>query len=404
MPLAEDDAAVIPALLRAARGAYSAAIANELHADGIDDLPRNGPFVLGGMANHGGLLRDLIRELRVSKQAASQLVDSLVLRGFLERHIDAVDRRRLAVELTPRGQAAAAAVRRGVESVDDELARRIAPVELAGLKAGLSALADIAGARSRSDGAMRTVAATRYVTPLREGGSLPALVEADDDGLYVLKFRGAGQGPKALVAEVVAGELARALGLPVPELVARRARPGARARRARPRDPGPARSRARVSNLGVDFLPGALTFSPAAGPAPDPEFAADVVWFDALVTNVDRTPQNPNLLCWHGRLWLIDHGAALYWHHAPTPADGRERARVPADPRPRAAAVRRLDRRRRRAAGAQGDRASSLDEVVDQRARRLARRRRARRCTSTTCARRLEAPRGFVEEAERARG
>ena len=163
---------------------------------------------------------------------------------------------------------------------------------------------------------MRAVAATRYVTPLREGGSLPALVEADDDGLYVLKFRGAGQGPKALVAEVVAGELARGLGLPVPELVLVELDPAIG--RAEP-DPEiqDLLLASGGTNLGVDFLPGALPFSPAAGPPPDPELAASVVWLDALVTNVDRTPQNPNLLWWHRRLWLIDHGAALYWHHAP---------------------------------------------------------------------------------------
>src|SRR5215510_9496577 len=161
---------------------------------------------------------------------------------------------------------------------------------------------------------VRTVTATRYVTPLREGGSLPALVEADDDGLYVLKFRGAGQGPKALVAEVVAGELARSLGLPVPELVLVELDPAIG--RAEP-DPEiqDLLLASAGTNLGVDFLPGALPFSPAAGPAPDPGFAADVVWLDALVTNVDRTAQNPNLLWWHRRLWLIDHGAALYLQH-----------------------------------------------------------------------------------------
>ena len=159
------------------------------------------------------------------------------------------------------------------------------------------------------------MAATRYVTPLREGGSLPALVEADDDGLYVLKFFGAGQGPKALVAEVVAGELGRALGLPVPELVLVELDPAIG--RAEP-DPEiqDLLLASGGTNLGVDFLPGALPFSPAAGPPPDPDLAAAVVWLDALVTNVDRTPQNPNLLWWHRRLWLIDHGAALYWHHS----------------------------------------------------------------------------------------
>jgi hypothetical protein len=161
---------------------------------------------------------------------------------------------------------------------------------------------------------LRMVTATRYVTPLREGGSLPGLVEADDDGLYVLKFSGAGQGPKALIAEVVAGELARALGLPVPELVLVQVDPAFGAAEPDPeiqqlleRSPG--------VNLGLDFLPGALAFGPAADPELDPELAADIVWFDALVTNVDRTPRNVNLLVWHRRTWLIDHGAALYVQH-----------------------------------------------------------------------------------------
>jgi hypothetical protein len=159
---------------------------------------------------------------------------------------------------------------------------------------------------------LRTVTATRYVTPLREGGSLPAIVEADDDGLYVCKFRGAGQGPRALAAEVVAGELARGLGLPVPELVL--VELDAELARAEPDPEIQDLIRASAGlNLGVDFLPGALPYSPAA--PPDPELAAAVVWLDALVENVDRTPRNPNLLRWHGRLWLIDHGASLFVHH-----------------------------------------------------------------------------------------
>jgi hypothetical protein len=159
---------------------------------------------------------------------------------------------------------------------------------------------------------LRTVTATRYVTPLREGGSLPAIVEADDDGLYVLKFRGAGQGPKALAAEIVAGELARGIGLPVPELVL--VNVDAELARA---EPDPEIQELIVAsvglNLGVDFLPGSLSYNPAQ--PPDPELAAAVVWLDALVENVDRTPRNPNLLRWHGNLWLIDHGASLFVHH-----------------------------------------------------------------------------------------
>ena len=173
----------------------------------------------------------------------------------------------------------------------------------------------VAGAPIHGLTKLRTVRATRYVTPLREGGSLPGLVEADDDGLYVLKFRGAGQGPQALVAELVAGELARALGLPVPELVLVDLEP--ELGRAEP-DPE-IQELIEASgglNLGVDFLPGALAFDPAAGEELAPGLAADVVWFDAAVTNVDRTPRNPNLLLWHGRMWLIDHGAALYVLHA----------------------------------------------------------------------------------------
>jgi hypothetical protein len=162
--------------------------------------------------------------------------------------------------------------------------------------------------------AVRQVRATRYVTPFREGGSLPGLVEADDDGLYVLKFRGAAQGPRALVAELLAGELGRSLGLPVPEIVfvdvdpaLGSAEPDPWVKELLDRSPG--------WNLALDFLPGSLTYNPAVDARPDPELAADVVWFDSLVTNPDRSPRNPNLLVWHRRPWLIDHGAALFIHH-----------------------------------------------------------------------------------------
>ena len=132
----------------------------------------------------------------------------------------------------------------------------------------------------------------------------------------MVKFRGAAQGPRALVAEVLAGELGRAIGLPVPELVYVDVDPGLTSEDPDP-DPFVQELLARSPglNLGLDYLPGSLTYSPAADPSPDPEFAADVVWFDSLVTNTDRSPRNPNILAWHRRLYLIDHGAALYIHH-----------------------------------------------------------------------------------------
>lgn len=160
---------------------------------------------------------------------------------------------------------------------------------------------------------VRTVNATRYVTPLKEGGSLPAIVEADDDGLYVLKFKGAGQGPRTLIAELVAGEIGRLLGLPVPEIVFVELDPVLGNAEPDPEIQDLIKSSGGL-NLGLDFLPGSLAFAPAAPPEIDPELAAAVVWFDAFVMNVDRTPRNPNLLVWHRNLWLIDHGAALYVH------------------------------------------------------------------------------------------
>jgi len=148
---------------------------------------------------------------------------------------------------------------------------------------------------------------------LREGGSLPAIVEADDDGMYVLKFRGAGQGPKALIAELLAGELARAAGLPVPEIVFVELDPDLARTEPDPEIQDLIRASAGL-NLALDYLPGSVTFDPVAEKL-DADFASMVVWFDAFVTNVDRTPRNTNLLMWHRRPWLIDHGAALYFHH-----------------------------------------------------------------------------------------
>jgi hypothetical protein len=161
---------------------------------------------------------------------------------------------------------------------------------------------------------LRRVRATRYVTPLREGGSLPGLVEADDDGLYVAKFRGAGQGLRALIAEVIVGELIREAGLAIPELVALELDPRLGAAEPDPEIQELIESSGGV-NLGVDFLPGALPYTAGDDAQPDPESAAEIVWLDALCTNVDRTARNPNMLRWHDRLWLIDHGAALYLAH-----------------------------------------------------------------------------------------
>jgi hypothetical protein len=161
---------------------------------------------------------------------------------------------------------------------------------------------------------LRTIAASRYVTPLREGGSLPAIVEAEDEGLYVLKFRGAGQGPKALIAELLAGEIARLAGLPVPEIVLMQLPPDL----ARTEPDAEIQSLISASaglNLALDYLPGSVTFDPL-NYQPDAALASSIVWFDSFVCNVDRTARNVNMLMWHRRLWLIDHGAALYFQHA----------------------------------------------------------------------------------------
>jgi hypothetical protein len=161
---------------------------------------------------------------------------------------------------------------------------------------------------------VRTVRAIRYLTPLREGSSLPAIVEADDDGTYVAKFRGAAQGPRALVAELIAGEIGRLLGLPVPQLALLEL--DAVLARSEPDPVIQELLRASAGlNIALDYLPGALNWEPALVPEPDRDLAAAVVWFDAFITNVDRTAKNPNMLRWHRELYLIDHGAALYFHH-----------------------------------------------------------------------------------------
>ncbi|MFI7017870.1 HipA family kinase [Streptomyces sp. NPDC050164] len=160
---------------------------------------------------------------------------------------------------------------------------------------------------------LKEVTATRYITPLREGGSLPGLVEADDSGTYVLKFTGAGQGRKTLVAEVVCGELARRLGLRVPRLVT--VDLDAELGLGEPEEQVQSLLRSSGgTNLGMEFLSGALGFDPLAFPVSSQE-AGRIVWFDALVNNVDRSWRNPNLLMWRGELWLVDHGATMIWHH-----------------------------------------------------------------------------------------
>ncbi len=175
---------------------------------------------------------------------------------------------------------------------------------------------------------MRTVRAIRYLTPLREGGSVPAIVEADDQGTYVTKFRGAAQGPRALVAELIAGEIGRLLGLPVPQIVL--IEMDALLARSEPDQEIQDLLRNSAGlNIALDYLPGALNWEPGLAPPPDRDLAASVVWFDAFITNVDRTPRNPNMLRWHRQLYLIDHGAALYFHHDWTSHLERSRSPFP---------------------------------------------------------------------------
>lgn len=161
---------------------------------------------------------------------------------------------------------------------------------------------------------LRKVNVTRYITPLREGGSLPAIAEADDGFLYVLKFRGAGQGPKALIAELIGGELARVLGLKMPELVFAEL-DEAFGRTEADEEIQDLLQASTGTNLALHYLSGSITFDPTVSPV-DPGLASRIVWLDCLITNVDRTARNTNMLYWNQELWLIDHGASLYFHHS----------------------------------------------------------------------------------------
>ncbi len=258
---------------------------------------------------------------------------------------------------------------------------------------------------------LRTINATRYVTPLREGGSLPAIVEADDAGMYVLKFRGAGQGPKVLVAEIIVGELARAAGLDMPEIVFM----GLDAELARTEPDPEIQQLIRDSaglNLAFDYLPGSVTFDPVAD-QPDAALASRIVWLDAFTSNVDRTARNANMLVWHRKLWLIDHGAALYFHHGWSQESAGAADRV-ASP---FAAIK--DHVLLKYAGALDEADAHMTRTVTPELirevvglvpddwlasdRGFARPELAREAYVNHLARRLQAPRAFVEEARRAR-
>jgi hypothetical protein len=246
---------------------------------------------------------------------------------------------------------------------------------------------------------LRTVAVTRYVTPLREGGSLPALVEADDDGLYVLKFRAAGHGILALVAELVAGELGRALGLPVPEIVLANLDVDLARTEPDPEIHALMHDSAGL-NLALDYLPGSVNFDPVVHDVA-PDLASRIVWFDAFVSNVDRTPRNTNILMWHRAPWLIDHGSSLYFHHSPgwEHEAARPRAPFPAISQhvllPRAAAIADAD-----AALSAVLTATVIDDVLSLVPRDWSIDVAAYRRYFIA---RLEAPRAFVEEAAGAR-
>jgi len=247
--------------------------------------------------------------------------------------------------------------------------------------------------------ALRTIRVTRYVTPLREGGSLPALVEADDDGLYVLKFSAAGHGVLALLAELLAGELGRALGLPVPEIVLADLDGDLARTEPDPEIHALIHDSAGL-NLALDYLPGSVNFDPIVHRVPA-DLASRIVWFDAFVSNVDRTPRNTNMLMWHRAPWLIDHGSSLYFHHADGWAQDAARPRASFPAIKEHVLLRQASRIREEDEGlAAALTPSVIDEVLalvpDQ---WLIDRAAYRRYFLQ----RLEAPRAFVEEAAGAR-
>lgn len=184
------------------------------------------------------------------------------------------------------------------------------------------------GSTGETTTAVRAVEVTRYVTPLREGGSLPAIVEANDFGTYVLKFRGAGQGTKVLIAELLAGEIGRKLGLPIPELVFADLDPAIGRNEPDP-EIQELIERSAGLNLGIDYLPGSFGFDALQASQISPELASDIVWFDAFMTNVDRTARNTNLLVWHKEIWLIDNGASIYTHFSGPGFEERAQTRFP---------------------------------------------------------------------------
>jgi hypothetical protein len=259
---------------------------------------------------------------------------------------------------------------------------------------------------------LRRVQCLRYVTPLREGGSLPAIVEADDDGMYVVKFHGAGQGPKALVAELIAAGIGHALGLPVPETVLVELDPALGVAEPDP-EIQDLLERSAGLNVGLDYLPGSLPLGAPEGSGVSPELAADVIWFDAFLSNVDRTPRNPNLLLWHRNLWLIDHGAALYTQHRWS--DDLEAIAASAGARfpvirdhvllPIAGSILAADERltRRLTADIIEDVVAAIPDELLEDVSPFSTPERHREAYLTHLTRRIAAPRRWVEEAEEAR-